>query len=120
MGHRYASAMLASRRAVLASVVGTALVLGLSACGPASRPLLGPPAAAAPTTTTTIPFRLVATTHDALKSVDVFDAPGAAAPKVQLSNPNSEGAKRVVLVKQQQGTDWLEVLLPVRPNGSTG
>ena len=72
--------------------------LALSACG-ATRPTLGarvPPT----TTTTTVPVRFVAEARNGLKSIGVYDAPGAAAPKQQLSNPNSEQV--------------------VRPNGSTG
>ena len=52
-------------------------------------------------------------------SVPVFESPGAPAPKLSLSNPNEEGAPRVFLVKAAQ-SGWLEVLLPVRPNGSRG
>jgi hypothetical protein len=36
-----------------------------------------------------------------------------------LDNPNENGGPLVFLVEQRQ-SDWLEVLLPVRPNGSTG
>ncbi len=36
-----------------------------------------------------------------------------------LASPNDFGADRTFLVQQTRG-DWLEVLLPVRPNGSTG
>ena len=36
-----------------------------------------------------------------------------------LSSPNEMGARRVFLVEAKDG-DWLKVLLPVRPNGSTG
>lgn len=72
------------------------------------------------TTTTTIPFRLVAEVRPDLKSVDVFDAPDAPAPKTQLSNPDPMGVPRVFLVDEGQGSSWLKVDLPVRPNGSTG
>jgi lipoprotein-anchoring transpeptidase ErfK/SrfK len=101
-------------------VVVAAAALGAAACGNVERPALGVRLPPPTTTTTAIPFRLVAEVHDALRSVDVFDAPDATAPKLHLSNPNTENVKRIFLVKQQQGTDWLEVLLPVRPNGSTG
>lgn len=103
-------------------VLGVMAVLGLSACARGDRPVLGAQAQAplAAPTTTEVPFRVVAEVHDALKSIDVFDTPDAATPKLNLSNPNTEGIKRVFLVEQQQGTDWLKVLLPVRPNGSTG
>ncbi len=51
--------------------------------------------------------------------VAVFESPGAAKSKLSLSHPNEEGAPRVFLVKEER-EDWLRVLLPVRPNGSTG
>ncbi|WP_232425366.1 L,D-transpeptidase [Pseudofrankia inefficax] len=40
-------------------------------------------------------------------------------PTSTLANPNAEGAPLVLLVKHYQ-PDWLQVSLPVRPNGSTG
>jgi lipoprotein-anchoring transpeptidase ErfK/SrfK len=36
-----------------------------------------------------------------------------------MPSPNRYGAPRVFLVDQNAG-DWLKVLLPIRPNGSTG
>lgn len=41
------------------------------------------------------------------------------APITSLSNVTSVGAPRVLLVIAQDG-DWLQVLLPLRPNGSLG
>jgi lipoprotein-anchoring transpeptidase ErfK/SrfK len=52
-------------------------------------------------------------------SVGVFPNAGAGAPASVLANPQPSGAPLVFLVQQTQG-DWLKVLLPVRPNGSTG
>ena len=52
-------------------------------------------------------------------SIGVFHAAGDAAPVLQLANPTEDGAPRVFLVLQG-GTDWLHVLLPVRPNETTG
>lgn len=63
------------------------------------------------------PWSLVAEAKVA--SVAVFDHPDAPMPRLALSHPNEEGAPRVFLVKEEQG-DWLRVLLPVRPNGSSG
>lgn len=52
--------------------------------------------------------------------VEVREAPDASAPVVhRLPHPTERGAPRALLVEQQQGA-WLEVLLPVRPNGSRG
>jgi hypothetical protein len=41
------------------------------------------------------------------------------APATTLANPLPSGAPRVVLVVQESG-DWLQVLLPMRPNSSLG
>jgi lipoprotein-anchoring transpeptidase ErfK/SrfK len=60
---------------------------------------------------------LIATAKGA--SVPVFSDQGAKEPSTQLSNPNEDGAPRVFLIKARRG-DWLQVLLPVRPNGSKG
>ncbi len=48
----------------------------------------------------------------------VYDSPGGAAVET-LDNPIKSGAPLVFLVVQQQ-PDWLQVMLPTRPNGSTG
>jgi len=81
---------------------------------------MGEPAPPPTTTTTAVPFRLVADVKPDLKSIDVFDAPDAPAPKMQLSNPDYYGLGRVFLVDAGQGGPWLKVDLPVRPNGSPG
>ncbi|RJL34647.1 L,D-transpeptidase [Bailinhaonella thermotolerans] len=60
---------------------------------------------------------LIATARGA--SVPVFAEKGAAAPRRSLASPNEAGAPRVLLVRETAGA-WLRVLLPVRPNGSTG
>jgi lipoprotein-anchoring transpeptidase ErfK/SrfK len=52
-------------------------------------------------------------------SVPVFESAASPAPKMTLSNPNEDGAPRVFLVKERKD-GWLQVLLPVRPNGSRG
>jgi lipoprotein-anchoring transpeptidase ErfK/SrfK len=51
-------------------------------------------------------------------SVAVRDAPGEPA-RFSLDNPQEQGAPLTLLVTGQRD-EWLEVLLPVRPNGSTG
>ena len=56
----------------------------------------------------------------------MYDSPSAETPSRELENPwlydptvPSSKVTQVFLVKQQQD-DWVQVLLPVRPNGSTG
>ncbi len=52
--------------------------------------------------------------------VAIYDSPGLDAIAVRtLPSPNPDGAALVFLVDQTQ-PGWLRVLLPVRPNGSTG
>ncbi len=58
-------------------------------------------------------------------NIEVFESPGASEPKQSFENPwhiNNDpklGVPLVFLVEQQQGK-WVQVLLPVRPNGTTG
>jgi lipoprotein-anchoring transpeptidase ErfK/SrfK len=51
--------------------------------------------------------------------VAVFNSETAASPTKTLDNPQPSGAPLVFLVKQLDN-DWVNVYLPVRPNGSTG
>lgn len=52
-------------------------------------------------------------------SIPVFSKPGGK-PQLHLSNPTRGGADRVFLVRGGNDEGWLQVLLPVRPNGSVG
>ncbi|MBV8982354.1 MAG: L,D-transpeptidase [Acidimicrobiia bacterium] len=62
----------------------------------------------------------ISTVAEALiPKVNVYDSETAAAPSKTLDNPQPSGAPLVFLVKQIDN-DWLNVYLPVRPNGSTG
>jgi lipoprotein-anchoring transpeptidase ErfK/SrfK len=51
--------------------------------------------------------------------VAIYARPGAARPERSLSSPNQYGVRRVFLVKRTR-PGWLDVYLPMRPNGSTG
>ncbi|MEV4575590.1 L,D-transpeptidase [Nonomuraea jabiensis] len=53
------------------------------------------------------------------RQIAVHRRKGDGAAWKTLSSPNEMGATRVFLVDAKDG-DWLKVLLPVRPNGSTG
>jgi len=54
-----------------------------------------------------------------VRRVGVYTTLGAAAPSRTLANPQPSGAPLVFLV-QEQRQGWVRVLLPVRPNGSSG
>jgi lipoprotein-anchoring transpeptidase ErfK/SrfK len=51
--------------------------------------------------------------------VGIYASAGAAQPDRSVDNPQPSGAPLVFLVKEL-GSDWLNVYLPIRPNGSTG
>jgi lipoprotein-anchoring transpeptidase ErfK/SrfK len=51
--------------------------------------------------------------------VAIYAGPGARSPRLSLANPQPSGAPLVFLVRQRR-SGWLRVLLPIRPNGSTG
>ncbi|WP_067965475.1 L,D-transpeptidase [Nocardiopsis trehalosi] len=51
--------------------------------------------------------------------IEIYAEEGGEEVEETLASPNDFGADRAFLVQQNAG-DWLEVLLPVRPNGSTG
>ena len=116
-----------------AAVVAISLALGvLTACGTGPRPHLSatqapstepastvPPTTAAPTTTAP-PVATTFTVATAKGSaVAVFDSPVQTEPTRSLPSPQSDGSTLVFLVKGER-PNWVRVLLPVRPNGSTG
>jgi len=103
-------------------------MLALVGCGSAAPPQLNalpPPdqsttVPAPPPTTTTVPAPTTYSVATATgRSVAVFDAPGKTEPSRSLPSPQPDGSTLVLLAKERQG-DWLNVLLPVRPNGATG
>ena len=116
---------------------GLVAVLALAGCsGDASRPTAAAPSTTgltastvAPTTpapTTTVPAApqyFVATAI--VPSVDIYTSPVQTEPARALENPQPSGAAPGftyplrMLVTEDRG-DWLKVLLPIRPNGSSG
>lgn len=108
-------------------VVGALLLL--AGCSSAPRPqLTGAPApSAGPTTTvappaptTTVPATPVYTVATAKGStVGIYDSPVQTEPTRSMASPQPDGSTLVFLA-QEERTDWVKVLLPLRPNGSTG
>jgi lipoprotein-anchoring transpeptidase ErfK/SrfK len=69
----------------------------------------------------------IATVKPAITKIDVFDTPAANTPTREFDNPwlydptvPTSKVPQVFLVKQQRANGWVQVLLPVRPNGSSG
>lgn len=91
----------------------------------ASAPLTTVPAPAetdAPTTTLVTPEPGGTTSvvaHAIGDSIGIYDSRVQPDPVRRLDNPRPSGAELVFLVQQVEG-DWLKVLVPVRPNGTTG
>ncbi len=127
-------------RATLFAVL--ALVLVLAACGgddgatPKAQVKAPATTTAPPTTTTTVPpttttvpdyISYIATVKPTVTNIGVFTSPGQPAPSQTFPNPwlydpgnPATGVPQTFLVKSQRADGWVEVLLPVRPNGSTG
>jgi lipoprotein-anchoring transpeptidase ErfK/SrfK len=99
-----------------------ALVLALIAAGTgcAGRDD-GPRLATPPTTISAVPDPYRSVVAEAVvPRVAVYDSEGATTPTQTLSEPNDPPRPLVFLVTEERPPLWLKVLLPVRPNGSTG
>jgi len=112
-------------RRLLAGVVAAVLVAGCgSGAGTSASPRpvrsgsTASPASPSSPPTTVRPTYVVATAR--VPSVAVYDSPDSPQPARSLDNPAPPYNVDLVFLVRTQRADWLEVLLPVRPNGSTG
>lgn len=96
--------------------LGCAL-LAATACGGPAGGSAGSPAGPATGRTAQPAGAQIATVRG--DRIAIFKRRDASRPWKTLASPNEYGAPRVFLVERNAG-DWLEVLLPIRPNGSTG
>ena len=121
-----------SRRLTALSTCAIALAIALSACGGSSgsatlhqqSPSTLKPGAPVKTPTNT---SYIATAKSVVTKVPVYSSPSASTPSLTLDNPwlydptvPTSQVPQVFLVKQRRADGWVQVLLPVRPNGSTG
>ena len=107
-----------------------AFALAIAGCGGGGgdAKLGNAPNSSGPTTTSTQSnVSYIATVKPSLTKISVYDKPNDANPSRELDNPwlydpdiPSSKVPQVFLVKAQQPVGWVQVLLPVRPNGSTG
>jgi len=115
-----------------AGLVALVLLLAtLAACGsggeraaPSPTSVTVPTTAAPTTTSTTVDPNINVLATATVPVLAVYEAPDAAEPVHQLENPQpsaaiGESTPLVLLVREQQ-PGWLNVLLPIRPNGSSG
>ncbi len=56
----------------------------------------------------------------ALAALDVYESPESVAPEMTLDHATILGTVTVLGVVGQPADGWIQVMLPVRPNGSTG
>lgn len=104
-----------------------ALAALATACGGGGgRPTLDRQATAAPSTTpATLPSFVSLIARVQVPNIGVYDSPTSPQPSRNFANPwplNNDPklpVQLVFLVEQRQGS-WLKVLLPIRPNGTTG
>lgn len=73
----------------------------------------------APSTTAPLPAGTSMIATSAVPEIQAFADPAEAAAVATLADRTDYGAPRTFLVEEQQG-EWLRVLLPMRPNGSSG
>jgi lipoprotein-anchoring transpeptidase ErfK/SrfK len=122
------------RRPRRSAAAGAGLLLalalaGTAGCGGGSPTAAGPDPTTAPSPTSTDTDNAgeagdqdaagTATVARASGPVDVFAAPGDDDPTMTLPATTGFGSPRALLVVDRQ-EGWLEVALPVRPNGSSG
>ncbi len=106
--------------AVLVSSLVTVLAaVGCNGGSPVAKIAPAPPptVVAPPPPAPPPPLTVVATAQ--VPSVAVFDSPGGEVASASFANPDEFDLPRVFRVETVQ-PDWLEVMLPARPNGSTG
>jgi lipoprotein-anchoring transpeptidase ErfK/SrfK len=108
-------------------VLAATLAVTAASCGHADRPDLGEDAA--PTTTTVAPTTTAAPDHTTTvvttpaTSVEVFSAPDDPAPALTVEKPGpglQAPADPLAFVVQAEQDGWVQVQVPVRPNGTTG
>ena len=129
----------AVNRARVALLGFLALSLALVACGggDTKNAQVKRPATTTPPTTTTVPapttttvpdyISYIATVKPSITNIGVFASPDEPQPGQEFPNPwlyqaddPASAVPQVFLVNAQRPDGWVEVLLPVRPNGSTG
>jgi lipoprotein-anchoring transpeptidase ErfK/SrfK len=94
----------------------------LSGCGGSSTPTLAKSpstTAGAPGPSTTVHYTASVVAQAKIPSVAVYDTSTGTTPSKTLPNPQPSGSPLVFLVQGNEGSR-LHVLLPIRPNGSTG
>lgn len=128
MRHSITTTTSTARHRVRTAIAGLVLGVLLTGCGGArteasSTPTTTAPASSPVTATEVTASAQTTTVARAQGELAVHDAPGDPEPARTLAAATSYGTPTVLLVSQVGAGDadgWLQVLLPVRPNGATG
>jgi lipoprotein-anchoring transpeptidase ErfK/SrfK len=110
------------------AVVAVATAILVSACGGGGgddRPTLGSSNPTSATTATSLPANASFIAQPLSSSVKVHDQADDASPSTEYPNPwllddNPDHTVPQVFLVEERQPDWVRVLLPVRPNGTTG
>lgn len=118
---------LRTHRALTGIALAGALIVSLASCGNADRPDLGEEAAptttTVPATTTTAPSFTTTVVTTPAATVDVYAAPDDPAPALTVEKPGpglQAPDDPLAFVVQSERDDWVQVQVPVQPNGTTG
>jgi lipoprotein-anchoring transpeptidase ErfK/SrfK len=119
-----------SPRSALLRIAGVAIatVVLVSACGGGGgddRPTLGSSSATSDTSATSLPANASFIAQPVSSSVKVHESPDEASPGTEYPNPwllddNPDHSVPQVFLVEERQPEWVQVLLPVRPNGTTG
>jgi lipoprotein-anchoring transpeptidase ErfK/SrfK len=108
------------------SLLLVAAMVTLASCGGGGgSPTLAKSRSRAPSTVPTLPATISQVAQPVGSTVRIYPSPLAAAPSQTYPNPwlldndPRHPVAQVFLVTRRAG-DWLQVLLPIRPNGTTG
>ncbi len=108
---------------VILAVLGFLALSGGSTeqAAPKAEPTTSEASTTAAATTTIAPLPKDATIATTVGGpINIFENPGDVTPKVTLAAKTDYGVVRTLLVVKQNPDGWLQVSLPIRPNGSTG
>jgi lipoprotein-anchoring transpeptidase ErfK/SrfK len=104
---------------LLAFVAVAALLSGCGSGSSTTDQAKSSSSSAAPGPSTTAHFTSSVVAQAKVPSVAIFDTSAATTPSKTLPSPQPSGSPLVFLVQGEEGSR-LHVLLPIRPNGSTG
>jgi lipoprotein-anchoring transpeptidase ErfK/SrfK len=112
-------------RIAVAALATAALVTACGGGGGSDRPTLGSSKPTNDTTPTSLPANASFIAQPISSSVKVHDQPDDASPSTEYPNPwllddNPDHTVPQVFLVEERRPDWVRVVLPVRPNGTTG